>query len=263
MESISLPSRLHQLGGNTSGSRAGFLNSIEAALNVNGNQNISSVQMSIANPATLQKRNEEQMSNLDERGGKSDDRMGMQGRSNTEIDRPATDSHAAKLDIDFLPPWSDGFLRRASHHDHGHSNRRHHCYDHETSREHIFSQVETLRGLGMSGIGAIGGHNEGGRQEELFDNRTNRMQRRLAALPILEKYVVFLTVFHAFPVVPLSLICLHTAWCLFVYGLLSVSVLCAVHRASGMAYACTLTHPKNPQLGFYGQSVATRLQLSG
>lgn len=198
MESISLPSRLHQLGGNRSGSRAGFLNSIEAALNGNGNQNISSVQMSIANPAILQKRKEQDISNLGERGGKSDDRMGMQGRSNREIDHPATNPHAAKLDIDFLPPWSDELLRRASHHDRGHS-----------SREHIFGQVETLRGLG---IGGIGGHDEGGRQEALFDIRTNR---RLAALPILEKYVLFLTVF---PYLPAS----SGISYLFVYGLVSI-----------------------------------------
>lgn len=203
MESISLPSRLHQLGGNRSGSRAGFLNSIEAALNGNGNQNISSVQMSIANPATLQKRKEQDISNLGERGGKSDDRMGMQGRSNKEIDRPATNSHAAKMDIDFLPPWSD---------DLGHSSRQQHRYDHEKSREHIFGQVETLRGLGMGGIGGIGGHDEGGRQEALFDNRTNR---RLAALPILEKYVLFLTVF---PYLPVS----SSISYLFVYGLVSI-----------------------------------------
>lgn len=188
MESISLPSRLHQLGGNRSGSRAGLLNSIEAALNGNGNQNISSVQMSIVNPATLQKREEKEISNLGERGGKRDDRMRMQGGSNKESDHPATNSHAAKLDIDFLPAWSDELLRRASHH-RGHSSRQQHRYDHEKSREHIFGQVETLRGLGMGGLG---GHDEGGRQEELFDNRTNRMQRRLAALPILEKYVLFL-----------------------------------------------------------------------
>lgn len=218
MESISLPSRLHQLGGNRSGSRAGFLNSIEAALNGNGNQNISSVQMSIANPATLQKRKEQDISNLGERGGKSDDRMGMQGRSNKEIDRPATNSHAAKMDIDFLPPWSDELLRRASHHDLGHSSRQQHRYDHEKSREHIFGQVETLRGLGMGGIGGIGGHDEGGRQEALFDNRTNR---RLAALPILEKYVLFLTVFPYLPLVPVSLICLYMAWCLFVCAMCS------------------------------------------
>lgn len=246
MESISLPSRLHQLGGNRSGSRAGFLNSIEAALNRNRNQNISSVQMSIANPATLQKRKEQDISNLGERGGKSDDRMGMQGRSNKETDRPATNSHAAKMDIDFLPPWSDELLRRASHHDLGHSSRQQHRYDHEKSREHIFGQVETLRGLGMGGIGGIGGHDEGGRQEALFDNRTNR---RLAALPILEKYVLFLTVF---PYLPVS----SSISYLFAYGLVSIC-LCyvQVHRASGMAYATY------PLLGFQG--VAPRLQLSG
>lgn len=190
MESISLPSRLHQLGESGSGSIAGSLNTMEAGLNGNGNQKIGSVQMSIVDPATLQKREEEKLSNLGGRGRKSDDLMRMQGRSNKESDHEATNSHATKLDIDFLPRWSDELLRRTSH-----SDRRHrkHRYDHEQSRGHIFGQVETLRGLG------IGGHDEADRHEPLLDNGTNRMPRRLAALPILEKYVLFLIVFSYLP----------------------------------------------------------------
>lgn len=252
MESISLPSRLHQLGGTGSGSRAGLLNNLEAVLNGNGNQKVSSAQMSIVDPATLQMQEEKEISSLGARGGKSDDRMRMQGRSIKESDHSVNNSHAAKLNIDFLPHWSDDLLPRASHPDRGHSGCQHYCCDHEKSREHIFGQVETLRGLGMSGTDGIGGHEEA--REALFDNRTNRMQRRLAALPILEKYVLFLTVFPHLPLlipVPLS-VCIWPG----VY----VSVLRAVHRASGMAYACTLTHPKYPLLGFppgRGTSLAT------
>lgn len=217
MESISLPSRLHQFGENGSGSRAGFLNNIEAALNGNGNQKISSVQMSIADPATLQRREEKEISNLGAECGKSDDRMRMQGRSNKESDHQATTSHAAKLEIDFLPRWSDELLRR-------HGSLQQHHYDHEKSREHIFGQVETLRGLGD-------------RQKALFDNRTNRMPRGLAALPILEKYVVFLNVFPYLPHLPVT------------SSIVSSFLVCiwpGVYVSSGMAYACTPIHPRYP-----------------
>lgn len=215
MESISLPSRLHQLGGNGSGSREGLLNNLEAVLNGNGNQKVSSAQMSIVDPATLQKQ-EKEISSLGARGGKSDDRMRMQGRSIKESDHPVNNSHAAKLNIDFLPHWSDDLLPQASHPDRGHSSCQHYRCDHEKSREHIFGQVETLRGLGMSDTDGIGGHDEA--REALFDNRTNRMQRRLAALPILEKYVLFLTVFpHPhLPAHSSPSLCLYLAWCLCV-----------------------------------------------
>lgn len=246
MESISLPSRLYQFGENGNGSSAGFLSNIEAVLNGNGNQKISSVQMSIADPATLQTREEKEISNLGVRCGNSDDRMRMQDRSNKESDYLATNAHAGKLDINFLPPWSDKLPRRASYPHRDHSSPRIDLYDHEKSREHIFGQVETLRGLG---IGYIGGHDKADQQETIFDNRTNRMQRRLAALPNLEKYVLFLTVFP----IPLllrtsrSALCLYVAWCLCV---------CASRSSPCVAYVCTSEIPP-------GQGVAPLLQQSG
>lgn len=189
IESISLPSRLYQFGG--SGSRACYLNSIEAVLNGNGNQKISSVQMSIADPAKLHAREEKVILNLGVRGGNIDDRLRMQDRSIKEGDCSATNSHAAKLDINFLPSWNNELPLRASHPYRGHSSRQSDRYEHEKNREHIFGQVETMRGLDMGGIG---GHNEADQQEASDDNRTNRMQRKLAALPILEMYVLFLTI---------------------------------------------------------------------
>lgn len=200
VESISLPSRLYQFGGNGSGSRAGFLNNIEAVLNGNGSQKISSVQMSIADPTTLQMQEEREISNLGVRGGNSDDRMRMQNRSNKESDYLATNSHAAKLDIKFLPIWSEELPRRASHPHRGHNGRQIDRYDCEKIREHIFGQVETMRGLGT---GRIGRHDEADQQEVLGDNRLNRVQRRIAALPTLEKYVLFIIVFpHLAPLPP-------------------------------------------------------------
>ena len=210
--------------------------------------------MSIADPATPQKREEKEISDPGVRSGKSDDRMRMQGKSNKQSDHSATNSHKAKLDIDFLPPWNDELLRRASHPDRGHSSLQQHHYDHEMSREYIFGQVETLRGLGKGGIG---GHDEADRPEALFDNGTNRMQRRLAALPILEKYVFFLTVFPSLPNLPVrsSIDSLPLSVCIWrgVYG----SVLRAVHRAMCSSpcvghNVCTPTHPTNPLLGFPG-----------
>lgn len=233
IESISLPSRLYQFGENGNGSKAGFLNNIEAVLNGNGNRKISSVQMSIADPATLQTREEKEIANLGVRGGNSDDRMRMQYGSNKESDYLATNSHAAKLDINYLPPWNDKLPRRASHPHRDHSSRQIDRYDHEKSREHIFGQVETMRGLG---IDRIGGHDKADQQETIVDNCTNRMQRRLAALPNLEKYVLFLTdfpsIFSSQPPISLSV-----AWVLCVCA--SCSSPCV-----GMAYVSTLTRPR-------------------
>lgn len=249
MESISLPSRLYQFRGNENGSRAGFLNNIEAVLNGKGNQKISSVQMSIADPATLQTQEEKEISNLSVRGGNSDDRMRMRDRSNKESDYLATNSHAARLDINFLPPWSDELPRRASHSHRDHSSRQIDRYEHEKSREHIFGQVETMRGLG---IGRIGGHEEADQLETLGDKRTNRMQRRLAALPNLEKYVLLLTVFPYLPF--LSLV---------VYGLVSVC-LCFVQFTVRRDGICVHTFTSEiPPARIPGQGVAPRLQLSG
>lgn len=253
IETISLPSRLYQFGENGNGSRAGFLNNIEAVLNGNGNQKISSVQMSIADPATLQTREEKKISNLGVRDGNGDDRMRMQDGSNKEGDYSATNSHAAKLDINFLPPWNDKLPRRASHPYRDHSSGQIDRYDHEKSREHIFGQVETMRGLG---IDRIGGHDKAGQQETIGDNRTNRMQRRLDALPNLEKYVLFLTGFPSLissqPPISLS-VCLWPGVC--------VSVLRVVHRASGW-HMCAHLHVRDtpcpyPRPG-RGTSLATK-----
>lgn len=246
IESISLPSRLYQFGENGNGSKAGFLNNIEAVLNGNRNRKISSVQMSIADPATLQTREEKEIANLGVRGGNSDDRMRMQNGSNKESDYLATNSHAAKLDINFLPSWSDKLPLRASHSHRDHSSRQIDCYDHEKSREHIFGQVEIMRGLG---IDRIGGHDKADQQETIGYNCTNRMQRRLAALPNLEKYVVFLTdfpsIFSSQPPISLGSMCLC-----FVQFTVSRDGIC-VH---------TYTSEIHPAPG---QGVALRLQLSG
>lgn len=268
MESISLPSRLYQFGGNGSGSRAGFLSNIEAVLNGNGNQKISSVQMSIADPATLQTREEKEISNLGVRGGNSDGRMKMQDRPNKESDYSATNSHLAKLDINFLPPWSDQSSRRASHPHRGHSNRQIDCYDHETSREHLFGQVETMRGLGTGGIG---GHDKADQQEALGDNRTNRMQRRIAVLPTLEKYVIFLTVFpYLTPWLPTSPSfqyrlspCLWLYMSRFAYALVSMC-LCFVEFTVRGDGTCMQTYTSDiPPCPSPRPGVALRLQLSG
>lgn len=255
VESISLPSRLYQFGGNGNGSRAGFLNNIEAVLNGNGNQKISSVQMSIADPATLQTQEEKEISNLGVRGGNSDDRMRMQDRSNKESDYLATYSHVAKLDVNFLPPWSDELPRQASHPHRDHSSRQMDSYDNETSREHIFGQVETMRGLR---IGRIGGHDKADQQETLGDNRTNRMQRRLAALPNLEKYVLLRTVFP-YPYLPPSF--QAPVPLSFVYGLVSVC-LCFVQFTVRRDGICAHLHVRDtacpyPRPG-RGTSLATK-----
>lgn len=257
IESISLPSRLYQFGENGNGSRAGCLNTIEAVLNGNGNQKISSVQMSIADAATLQTRGEKEISNLGVRGGSSDDRMRMQGRSNKESDYSATNSHAAKLDINFLPTWSDKLPRRASNPHRDHSSRQIDRYDHENSREHIFGQVETMRGLG---IDRIGGHDKADQQETIGENRTNRMHRRVAALPNLEKYVLFLTVvpylFSSQSPISLS-VCMWPGVCVSV-------CLCFVQftvRRDGICehtYTSEILPARTP-----GQGVAPRLLLSG
>lgn len=156
LESMTLPSRLRPGGG-----RRGHLNDMEAALNVNGNQRIANVQMSITDPSVLKHK---QLAG----GNAYDDRM---RGSNT--DRPLKEDQFlasyASLDMDFFcgeaQDTSSNGLRAP-----------------KGKRHQVFGQVESVRGN-------VGNTGDTGRDQEDEVGET-RKRRRLAALPLIEKSVL-------------------------------------------------------------------------
>ncbi len=143
VESMTLPSRLRP------GGQGGFLNDIEAVLNVNGNQQIACLQMTVVGGEPLGQR----------RGAKESANDARMRRRNSDSEKSVADN--VRLDMDFLPSGSEV---RAS-------NRRD-----DEKKEHVFGQVESLRGLDLD---------EAGQELDGYA----RKRRRLAALPTVEKSV--------------------------------------------------------------------------
>ena len=151
LESITLPSRLRPDGG-----KRGLLDDMEAALNVNGNQRIGKVQMSLPDP--LVPKGQQRVA-----GETEDDRT---RGPNTQglFHEDAFLASAASLDMDFFygaAPTSRGF--------HAHSEKK----------DHVFGQVEIMRGNTGPTHEQDDGHADG----------NTRKRRRYASLPILEKLV--------------------------------------------------------------------------
>jgi hypothetical protein len=154
-ESITLPSRLR--GGN--GKRES-LDEIAAALNVNGNQNIAKLQMSID---TDTQTNGDHTERPETGVGSRDMRMPSQNGHQHEID-DLEDAKDATFDMEFFPSGEAMPILSRGH-------RR------KAKKTHIFGQVEGFRGP-----------KEMRKQEGDFDGQ-ERARRRAAGLPIIHKSV--------------------------------------------------------------------------
>lgn len=151
-ETMTLPSRLRH----TSSNHATF-DAMEAALNVNGTQRIANLQCSIVDPSVLKAEKSHSVK-------ESHDRRAPDSKTvDSMLDEDGAQTATATLDMDFF--------RR------GYSNS---VASLRQSREttHTFGQVETLRGdFMMNG------------DEDDEEAGSARKRRRLADLPVLEKFV--------------------------------------------------------------------------
>jgi hypothetical protein len=158
LESMTLPSRLRIKNGQRQ-----TLDEIAGALNVNGNQNIAKLQMSIGPDSEPPKTNGElRPGRLEARAQSRDLRMPSQdGRAAVVDPKAAT---PVELDMNFFPSEEPDRVR----------GRR------VTKKTHIFGQAENIRG---------NEENAGnGDDDDDFDGQ-ERARRRAAGLPILHKYV--------------------------------------------------------------------------
>lgn len=153
-ESVTLPSRLHAKNGIRDS-----LDDIAASLNINGNQNIVKLQMSISSSGMPDQQNRDHRSGrLEVQSRSLDPRLPFQeGRS--QVPDPS-DEDEMPLDMDFFPPDEpDGVQRR-----------------HKSKKVHVFGRAEALRGIDEPDDGDDNG----------FDGR-HRAKRRAAGLPIIHK----------------------------------------------------------------------------
>lgn len=155
LESMTLPSRLRSGGG-----KRGRLDDMEAALNVNGNQRIANVQMSITDPLVPTQKQPA--------GGQAHD--GRMRGSNTDGQQHEDQFLAsdASLDMDFFCGEAQATSTNAFR-------------AQKQKRIRVFGHVESVRG------------NLGNRSDMEWDEPDEvgdtRKRRRLAALPIIEKSV--------------------------------------------------------------------------
>jgi len=151
LESMTLPSRLKGLEG-----RSQSLDEIAGALNVNGNQNIAKLQMTIGSKS--QTNGDGRQGRLEARAQSRDVRMPSQ--NGLESDPETRDDDIAALDLDLFPTDEPAPTR-------GRPN---------TKATHIFGQAEAFRG----------DDDVRDRDDDDFDGQ-ERARRRAAGLPIIHK----------------------------------------------------------------------------
>lgn len=154
MESMTLPSRLR----NNNGKRES-LDDLAASLNVNGNQNIAKLQMSIEN---------EPQENGDDRTGRLDlPSMGrdirIPSQNGRQYDEEETELKVLSLDMDFFPSEETTPMR----------GRR------SNKKTHTFGQVELFRN-----------NKDAEDQDENDFDGYERARRRAAGLPIIHRSVL-------------------------------------------------------------------------
>lgn len=164
LESMTLPSRLKSKNGTQE-----TLDELAAALNVNGNQNIAKLQMSIGSTSRLAQQNDHGWSGMPATPGQNvDARMPSQERwgDNVEIsDRAASST----LDMDFSssnepkPQWGRSKAKIL----------------------HVFGEVESFRGHKEELLDKNAEEDEHG-----IDGR-ERARRRASGLPIVHRLVIF------------------------------------------------------------------------
>jgi len=151
LESMTLPSRLK--------AKRETLDQLESSLNVNGNQNIAKLRMSINQQATTN--GHYRAGRLEVRAESRDARLPSQDRS-ANNDPSLEDGELSVFDIDFFPSESADQSRGR--------NRR-------VQRPHVFGQAETYRGSGET--------------EDLEANKEDegaeRAHRRAAGLPLIHR----------------------------------------------------------------------------
>lgn len=156
LESMTLPSRLRPDGG-----KRGRLDDMEAALNVNGNQRIANLQMSITDPSVLK---HQQLAG----GNAYDDRM-RGSNTDRQLKEDQFLASYASLDMNFFcgeaQATSSNGLRAP-----------------QTKRNQVFGLVESVRGN-------VGNTGDTGRDQE-DEVGESRKRRRFAALPLIEKSVL-------------------------------------------------------------------------
>lgn len=156
LESMTLPSRLRPGGG-----KRGRLDDMEAALNVNGSQRIANVQMSITDPSAPKHK---QLVD-----GRTHDGRMRGSNTNGQLNEDQFLARDASLDMDFFcgeAPATSTNVRAQ-----------------KPERVQVFGHVESVRGnLGNTG--------DTGRDQDEEEDEVGytRKRRRLAALPLIEKY---------------------------------------------------------------------------
>ena len=151
VESMTLPSR-QKLGTG----RRGFLSDMEAALNTNGNQRIASLQSSVIDPSAFVSP-EKKLPNV------RDDPRVRESDTNGVVFEDELEEANSKLDMSFStgkPSQSALSIRQWE------------------KSNHVFGKVESIRGLFQQEFGLDEG-----------TNLQSRKRRRLAALPVVDKYV--------------------------------------------------------------------------
>lgn len=150
LESMTLPSRLRVQNG-----KRESLDEIAGALNVNGNQNMAKLQMSIVSKPLSN--GDHRSGRLDVRAQSRDSRMPSQnGRAEPVI----IDDAVNNLDMDFFPS-KETFPPRGRH---------------PIKKVHVFGQAEAFRG----------DEDKDEKDNDDFDGQ-ERARRRAAGLPILHK----------------------------------------------------------------------------
>ena len=148
VETMTLPTRLRE-----GRSRRGYLNDMDASLNVNGNQHIAACQCSVVDPQAWEP------NGTPLTGAASDARIPTVDDSRRSLDREDVHDVASRFDMDFLPGSSSDTGQ-------------------EPARGHTFARVESLRG-----------YLEEPDPLEIEDIGETRQRRRLESLPIMEKLV--------------------------------------------------------------------------
>ena len=135
------------------------LDQFTSAVNINGNQNIAKLRMSIDQKAALN--GHDRSGRLEVRAESRDLRLPSQERSGSIIDNNSDESDLATFDMDFFPTETGEQIR-------GRQNFR---------KPHVFGQAENYRG----------DENPSEEQKNEEDEGHERARRRAIGLPVIHK----------------------------------------------------------------------------
>lgn len=160
LESMTLPARLKPMNGIRYS-----LDELAASLNVNGNQNIAKLQMSISSRISDEETNGTNGVSVDARPGRLDVRNGgkdtrIPSQDGRAVAMPTVENDEVPFDMDLFPSEEPNVGRRRP------SNKR----------SHTFGQVEAYRGEDAADV----------HEPDDFDGQ-ERARRRAAGLPIVHK----------------------------------------------------------------------------